>query len=220
MRTLVLIGASVLVILILAANAVTASAAVELLPGAAKTPFTGISGEVDLQIKGGPAIKCTKSEIKAGNAELLSKTTLLLIVDMTGCKSLGLAAKSTGDPSETILAHFEAELCTVQTKPLFGGILFKPLPLTIEVPTGNITYVIDGDFVGFLEPENKMAKEFPLDIKQAAGVQAIEGCLNAGGTQVVPETLLTSTNGGVFLTTGIEVKTGKFVFTTTQEFMT
>jgi hypothetical protein len=221
MRVFKLVSTFAVVMALTAIAATTASAAIEFLPGAAKTAFTGTSAEAVLQVKGGAAIKCTKSEVATGNGELLSSKTLLFIVDFTGCKTLGLPINSLGDKAEVILVHVEGETCTVSTSPLVGAVLLKPLPLHLEVPSVGTLLLVEGKFVGGLEPPNKSTKEYKLAIAQKEGKQGIEGCLNAAGTKVEPETLTTSENGKAAVASAEEAKSGTLVFTTTaQEFMT
>jgi hypothetical protein len=209
-----------LVLALTAIAASSASAAIEFKPGAAKTPFTGKSGEATLQVKGGFAIKCIKSEVLKGEGELLGPKAALFIVHWTGCTSLGLAENSLGDSSGVVLAHYEAEICTISTKPLVGGILLRLLPLHAEIPAASILLLEEGSFVAGLSPENGATKEFALKIEQKEGKQMIEGCLNAEGTKVVPETLTTSENGKAAVASAEEAKSGTLLFETEETFVT
>jgi hypothetical protein len=220
MRIFKLASALGLVLALTAIAASSASAAAEFKPGAAKTPFTGKSGEATLQVKGGASIKCKASEVLKGEGELLGPKTALFIIHLTGCTSLGLAENSLGDSSGVVLAHYEVETCTISTKPLFGGLLLKLLPLHIEIPAASVLLLEEGSFVSGLSPENKATKEFALKIEQKEGKQTIDGCLNAEGTKVVPETLTTSENGKAAVASAEEAKSGTLLFETEETFVT
>jgi hypothetical protein len=220
MRIYMLASSVVLTALTVTVMASAASAAIEILPGAAKTPFTATGGKDLVQEKGGTASQCTKSEVAKGSAELLSTKTLLFVIDLTGCKALGLSINSLGDVAGTVLVHYEGEFCTVSTKPLVGGLLLKPLPVHIEVPSAGVLLLEEGSVVGGVSPENTSSKEFRIKFEQKEGRQAIEGCLNAEGTKVVPETLTTSQNGKATVATGLEISEFAFTFETAQTFMT
>jgi hypothetical protein len=206
------------VVLALTAIAPT-SAAIEVKPGAAKTRFTGKSGEVTLQIKGGVAFKCKKADVLKNEGEVLGPKTALLLIDFSGCFGFGLAENSLGDSSGVILAHYEAEWCTISTKPLIGGLLLKLLPLHLEDTATGILSLDEGSLVVGVSPENKATKEFALKIEQK-GKQSIEGCLNAEGAKIVPETLTTSENGRAAIPSAEEASGGVLLFETEETFVT
>jgi hypothetical protein len=172
------------------------------------------------QVNSGVAIQCTKSEIKKGNGELLGETTLLFIIELSGCSFVGINVNSLGDASGVILVHYEGEACTIGTKPLVGGLLLKPLPLHLEIPAEGSLLLQEGSFVVGFGTENKSTREFKLKIEQKEGKPSIEGCLNAEGTKMTPETLTTSENGKSAVGTALEAKESVFFFEAAQEFMT
>jgi len=220
MRRLKLSGCAVLVILFSFYAASVASAVKPtFLPGTAGTAFTGKSGTLVWQTKGGGAIACGASEVAKGEGELLGSSALLFVFRFTKCTLAGLAENTLGDASGVTLIHVEAELCTISTKPLVAGLLLKPLPVHLEVPATKLLLVLEGSFVGTLSPENKKALVFTPTFTQKEGQQTVVGCLNEAGTKVEPEMLLWSADGGAFVQTGLEFKELSFTLASEQELM-
>jgi hypothetical protein len=209
-------GGFVLLFIFYAGSA--ASAAPSLLPGTAGTTFTGKSGKLTWQTKGGGAISCSASEVV--NGEIVSTALLLFLFRFTGCTLAGLAENTLGDASGVTLVHVEADFCAISNKPLVGGLLFKVLPVHLEVPSTKLLLVLEGSFVGTMSPENKKAFAFTPTFTQKEGKQTVEGCLNEAGTKLEPEMLLWSADGGTFVQTALEFKELSFTFASEQEFMT
>jgi hypothetical protein len=212
---------SVLGLAILLSAVATASALKpSFLPGKAATSFTGKSGALVWQTKGGGAIACGASEISKGAGELLGSTSLLFVATFTKCAFAGITMNSLGDASGIILVHMEGETCTISTSPLVGGLLLKPLPLHLEVPSTKLLLTLEGSFVGTLSPENKSTLVITPTFTQKEGKQTVEGCLNEAGTKVEPETLLWGADGGTPVQTALEFKEDSLTFAVAQEFMT
>lgn len=174
-----------------AVAAAIASAAPEFLPGVAGTKFTAKSKKLKFQVKEGATFECTSSKAEG---ELLGKTTALVIVDIEGCKSLGLFFNSLGDSSGIVLLHAEAEACFINLSPsLEAGLIISLLPAHLEAPAAEQLVVLEGSYVAKLEPLNTTVNEFFLVISQKGGVQSIDGCRTAAN-ELVKRTLTTLEN--------------------------
>jgi hypothetical protein len=214
MRIFKLIGAMLIVLALTAIATATASAAETLwawLPGATGTKFTGESKEARLEEKGGGKITCKAS---TASGEITGEKTLgLATIDFTGCLAFGFAALTLGDSKELILVHVHIHNCRIPGGS-HAGLLFKPLPVHIEIPVLSRLLKIEGSFVAEITPNEKSANEFKLIIEQSKGGQSIPEC--EGGSK---ETLLTSTNEGAFVQSGEEAKEGTVHFGIAQEAM-
>jgi hypothetical protein len=216
MRIVKLMAALVAAFAICAIGVATASAAETLwrwLPGSAKETFKGASDTGNVPIleisekagtfkcSKGTTILLTDSELKV-SSELLEKEAklALAILHLTGCESGGLAMKSKGDASGTILAHFELHNCVISTSPLVFGLLVLLLPITVEFPAvEKLTIAVSGSFVA---PISKVAaNDYTLNAEQTSWVQSVKKC--EGGTE---ETLLVSINGGANKKAGVGTK--------------
>lgn len=214
MRILKLTGALLVVLAFTAVAAATASATETLwvwLPGAEGTAFTGKSKTATLQMTDAKkqTIICTASTTTKG--EITTEKTLgLAIIEFTGCTSAGVAVNSEGDTSKVILVHVELHDCLIATG--HPGILILVLPLHIEIPALKALVLVLGSLVALVEPANKKAKEFKLNVTQKEGKQGIEKC--EGGTA---ETLLAELNTEGFKPAGEEAKEGSISFTATEQ---
>lgn len=213
MRTLKLAGAILVALAVMASLAATALAAETLrpcLPCATGATFTEKNKKVTLQVKGGSAVTCAEG---SAEGEVVAEQTLKLKVVHWGksCTSGGLPVDSLGDASGLILSHVELHICLSGSKLMW---LQKLLPLHLEVPSTKLLMTVEGAFISEITPINTSAKTFSLAIEQKEGKQAIEKC--EGGTA---QTLLTSSDGGAFVQTGIEVKEDSATFAAEQEFM-
>jgi hypothetical protein len=222
MRALKLITALGVVLALTAIAATTASAALSVgfLPGTDKTPFTGSSGKATLTA-GGLSINCTKSKTTGEilNASKLDPATeSLLIITFESCTVLTLPVNSVGDAPKTILTHVEAKSCIIKETPtLVGGILLKPLPVMLEVPSIGEKIEVTGDVIGRLLPENIKAELFTLDLNALKGVQEFKECKDASGEASKVEELKSSTNGETAVAASQEVKEGLIQFTTANK---
>jgi hypothetical protein len=225
MRTFKLLG-TLLAVLALAAIATASASAEEVLwkwlPGAPGTTFSGESGKATLQEDGGGSIICKKSETKAKEGELLEEgskegkdaTLALAFIHFSGCTAAGLATNSLGDSSGIILVHVDIHNCLISAGHF--GLLIKPLPVHLEIPSIGALKVVEGDFVAeILAVGTPPTTHWNLDINQVGGLQSIEKC--EGGAK---ETLLTETNhSGTQIQSAEEVKEGLILFTVAQEAM-
>jgi hypothetical protein len=212
MRVFKLTGAMVIVLAFTAIATATASAAETLwtwLPGATGTKFTGSSGKATLEKKSTGKITCESST--AAGEITGEKTLALATVDFKGCTAFGLSALTLGDSKGLILVHLEIHNCRIATGSN-AGLLIKPLPVHITIPSIGTLLLIEGSFVAELKPNKKLAKTFELVIAQSKGVQALEKC--EGGKA---ETLLTSENGGAFEQSGEEAEKGTIAWTTIEQ---
>jgi hypothetical protein len=211
MRVFKLIGVAALMLVLSAIAVGTASASV--LPGTKGTTITGSSGKATLQVKGGATINCTASTTKG---EVLSTEESLVLITFTTCSAFGLAANSVGDAAKTILVHVEAGSCSTE-KGAKQFILFKLLPVVIEIPSTKLTLEVTGDVLGVVTPANKKAKSFTVALEQKEGKQAFTEC-EVGGKKVT-HSLLTSVDAGTATVSGQEAVEGKLEFSAEQEFM-
>jgi hypothetical protein len=208
MRVFKLIGAMVIVLSVTVVVTTTALAQEILWPwllGKAGTKFTGESGKVTFEETGGGTIKCERSEV---SGEITSEKTLALAtIDFTGCKALGFAVHSLGDKTEAILWHAHIHNCVISTG--HAGLLIKPLPVHLEIPSLITLLETTGSFIVEIKPNREGgAKEFKLSegtIKKCEGGSA--------------ETLLSSKNGEKALPLGVEAKEGKIRFNEKEEAM-
>jgi hypothetical protein len=221
MRAFKLISALAIVLALTAIAAATASAEVEFLPGTAGTKFTASSKKATLTAKKTEtetiAVVCKTSK---STGELLSKTEALMLITFEGCESAGTGVNSVGDAAKTILAHVEAKACTISTSPLVGGILLKPLPLTLENPTTKLKIEVEGDVIGRLLPENvKETKLFTLDLNLKEGKQEFTKCKDGAGAELLEE-LSANVSGAGFKPATQSAEGGLLQFTVNEEWMT
>jgi hypothetical protein len=216
MRVIKLVGALTMLLALTVIAATTASAAVEFLPGAKGTAFTGESGKAIL--KGGGGITCKKSKT---TGELLGPTEALLVTTFEGCESAGLAVNGLGDAANIIKVHVEEKNCIISETPLVGGLLLKPLPVHIEIPSVKLLILIEGDVIGLLTPANKSTKAFTLGLAAKEEKQEVRECKDVAKEASKKETLVAKVDG-VEAGEGVEsVENGTLTFTTVaQEFMT
>jgi hypothetical protein len=159
---------------------VTASALPEFLPGAAGTKFTSFSGSGTLATASGVAITC---KADTDNGELLSKTTMTVTIDFTGCTLFGIVnAHSLGDASGTILTTATGALCYLSKTNKTVGVELTPTG-KVHIEVGSELTLIEGTVIGELTPVNVSTKgPAHLILEQSAnGKQKILTC--EGGTE-------------------------------------
>ncbi len=227
MHTLKLIGALTIVVALSAIVVVGTATAAETpwqwLPGSVGETFSGKSGTIELQQKGGGTFDCTSAtilltdEAKKVSSELTEGTEskdakgALLVVHITGCKALGFGFNSDGDPKETILAHYEIKGCMITKAEKRFGWLFKLLPIHVEVPTVKQLFTMEGAFVAEIKATaTKLV--FALAIEQKEGKQVIEKC--EGGEA---ETLKLKLGTGENLQSGVGVSGPEITFDMTKD---
>ncbi len=221
MRILKIASALVTMLAFTAIATATASAAETLwewLPGETGTEFTGESGKAKLQVKGGASITCTQSRILNKEGSITGERTLALAwIHFTGCKTLGTPVNSLGDESEIILVQVHIHNCLIEPGGEDGhlGWLLKVSPLHLEVPSVSLLLSVQGSLVVLMTTAGRMAKTFAPVVEQTAGQQKVGKC--EGGK---PEYKLeTSTDGGEFAQSGLEVKEGTITFAAEQDVM-
>jgi len=203
----------------LALTAITAGVALaSILPGNKGTKITGTSGKATLQVKGGPSITCEKSKT-TGEVES-PELSLILITFEPNCTAAGLAANSTGDAAKTILVHVEAGAC-FNAAHIDHYVLFKILPLKIEVPSDSLTLLVTGDVLGKVTPIGKKAKKFTVELIQNAGLQEVGPmeCVNSKGDKFKEVFLQTKVDAQVEAESGLDVEKGELEFSAEEEFM-
>ncbi len=227
MHTLKLIGALTIVVALSAIVVVGTATAAETpwqwLPGSVGETFSGKSGTIELQQKGGGTFDCTSAtilltdEAKKVSSELTEGTEskdakgALLVVHITGCRAGGLGLNSDGDPKETILAHYEIKGCMINRAETRFGWLFKLLPIHGEVPVVKQLFTMEGAFVAEIRPTaTKLV--FTLVIGQKEGKQAIEKC--EGGEA---ETLKVKLGTGTSLQLGMRAVGPEIIFDMTKD---
>lgn len=214
MRTLKLacaLGAALGLALVATAAANAAETLWLWLPGATGTKFTGKSAKVSLQIKGSGTVTCKET---FSNGELTGEQTLgLATIDFgNNCTAGGLPANSLGDASGTILVHAEIHNCRITANN--HGVLFKFLPLHIEVPSTKLLILVEGSYIAETAFLNIKLGTHPLLVEQKEGKQAIENC--EGGPKG-GYTLTTSLDGGEPKQTAIEAKEGTITWTSSEQ---
>jgi hypothetical protein len=179
-------------------------------PGTTGATFTGSSGKVTLQVKGGAAITCEKSALKGS---LTSEQTLGVgTVTVTICTLTGLAVLGLGDTAQTVTLHGAFHDCLISSGD--AGLLIKlSEPVHVEVPSTGLLMVFTGSLLVLALPnKSKKTGPFPLNAAQTAGVQAIEKC--EGGTA---QKLEASTDGSANVQTGAEMKEASITWAAAEE---
>jgi hypothetical protein len=229
MRIFKLIGALVVVLGFSAIAVATASAAETLwkwLPGTVGETFTGKTGSITWQVKGGGTVKCTKALIlltdselklsselmKEGSIEGKDATLWLAVIHLEGCTTGGLALNSLGDKAGIILFHVEIHNCMIKKEHF--GLLIKPLLIHLEIPAAKTLLELLGSFIALIEALPTEKRHFELNVTQVGGVQSIEKC--EGGEK---DTLLTSENHGAFVQAALEAKEFLILFDKEEETM-
>ena len=220
MRAFKLIGVLGAILALVAIAATTASAEVEFLPGTAGTKFTNAGEKATLTAKNSKgetvAVTCAKAK---STGELLSSKEALILITFETCTSAGVPVNSVGDAGGTILTHVEAKACTITSSPLVGGILLKPLPVTLEAPLLKLKIEVEGDVIGRLLAENVSQKEFKLDLNLKEGKQEFTKCKDGAGAELTEE-LKANVDAGGFLPATESAIGGKLTFTVNEEWMT
>jgi hypothetical protein len=161
----------------------------EFLPGSGS--YTATSGKSTLETKAKSSIECSSSADE-GSLSGVKKGTITM--DFKGCKASGLAARSLGDASESILLHGATTLCYINKSTKKVGMLIE-MPsggLHVEVSTLGTLLLITGAVIGTIEPVNtSKTGPYKIKFKETAGVQEVTKC--EGGSE---EILKTSVNGG------------------------
>jgi len=209
MRVFKLVAALILLPVLSAIVVATASAAETLwswLPGAAKTAFTGKSGKLTFQIKGGASITAPEATMTGELTE--SQTLGLALLTMSKATTSGIPINSEGDASGIILLHVETHNCRIKTGE--GGILVKLLPVHLEAPSIKLLFTMEGSYIA--SSSGGTGKVFTLVVSQTGGTQAIEKC--EGGAVA---TLSTSVDGSAFTQTGLEGKEVSLTFTSVEQ---
>ena len=201
MRAFKLISALSIILALTAIAAASASAEVEFLPGKAGTKVTGLSKKATLTAKNAKAeavgVTCQKSK---STGELKNGKEGKLDITFEECTVAGLAVNSAGDAAKTILAHVAAKACTITTTPLVGGVLLKPEPIELSVPSTKLTVNIEGDVIGRLLPENggKTSELLTLDLNLKEGAQEFTKCKDGTNPELTEE-LKAKVDAGTFL---------------------
>ncbi len=224
MRIFKLAGALVLVLAFSAVAVATSAAETpwQWLPGSVGETFTGKSGVAKLQQKGGATIECTSSTVLLTDEKTKTSSELtegtegkdakgaLAIIHFSGCKTLGTGTNSDGDEKEIILVHVELKNCMINKAAKTFGVLFKLLPVHLEVPLVKQLINVEGSFVAEIKSVTKL--QYTLVITQKEGAQTIEKC--EGGEK---ETLLSSVNEGAFIQSGENAEKGELLFDMTKD---
>ncbi len=69
------------------------------------------------------------------------------IVELSGCKIIGLSANSLGSAKGIILEGLHLHNCVITLSPMVFGVLIEVQSLTVEMPTAGLTAQISGSFV-------------------------------------------------------------------------
>jgi hypothetical protein len=190
----------------------SAVAATGILPAVSGTVFTGKTGKLTLQIKGGLTITCTSSTT---TGEVVSTSKLLILTIGKSCTTVGLPVNSLSDASGQILIHVEAPPCVGLGLPPSISITLEFLELHLEVPAVGLLFVTRGAAVAPVVPDNTSVRRFTLSPSQKGGEQSVTKC--QGGPA---RTLETSADSGSFVQTGLEAAEDTLEFGTEEEFMT
>jgi hypothetical protein len=224
MRTFRLLGALVVALAFSAVVVASASAAEVLwkwLPGSAGETFTGKTGKITWQQKGGASITCNKSLILltfgGANSELLKEGSLegkdatlaLALMHAEECATGGLSINSAGDASKIILIHLEIHNCMIALGDF--GLLIKYLPVSLEVPSTKLTISLEGALIAPVTATTEKVRFEPF-IEQKEGKQTIESCKE--GTV---QTLKAKVDTGENKQTGEEAKEGFLTFDATKD---
>ncbi len=225
MHTHKLIGALAIALALSVIGISTASAAEtpwQWLPGSVGETFTGKSGPITFQQKGGASISCTSATILLTDGALKVSSELtegtegkdakgaLLIIHLAGCKTLGTGMNSDGDEKETVLAHYEIKNCITNKAAKTFGLLFKLLPLHLEIPLVKQLLNVEGSFVAEIKAVTKL--QYTLVIEQKEGAQKIEKC---EGGEV--ETLKSKLGNEANRQTGVAAEKGEITFDMTKD---
>jgi hypothetical protein len=182
----------------------------EALPG--KSKFTGKTGKVTFQVKGGASVICKSS---TGSGEITTTKSGTGTIDFEGCTTVGLQIHSLGDEGSVILAKGEAVLCYLNKASHIVGLVVR-LPVGgvhVEVPATKLLLVKTGAFIFAVSPVNSKQTTFKEEAKQKEGKQEFEKC--EGGAK---EVLFLSTDAGEPVQTGVE-GSGEVTFESAQELM-
>jgi hypothetical protein len=213
-----LIGALALVLAFTAISVATASAVETLwkgLPGSAGETFTTSTAKPLLEGLAGSRISCSKAKgtgelLKEGTIEDKDATLALTTITIEGCKAEGLLPiNSLGDAKELVLLHGEIHACMI--KPGDFGLLLKPLPVHLEVPSVGLLIVIEGAVIGLAEATADK-KVFQLHTKQTKGDQEISKC--EGGTA---QSLTIKDDAAAVEDVGVAVAEGTLTFAGTKD---
>jgi hypothetical protein len=210
MRASKLIITSATALMLIAIAPAAASAEVEFLPGKAGTPFTDSSGKAVLNAGTALPITCEKSK---STDELLSSKEALMVIGFEECLAGGLGAHTIGDALRTILVHVEAKGCYIKELPFLGGLLLKPLPVTIEVPASKLTITVEGDVIARVLPEKVEAELFTLDLNAPSGVQEYKECKDGLTGMMLKEDLKAKLDAEPMVLAALEVKGADLLFT-------
>jgi hypothetical protein len=185
----------------------------ELLPGVQGTSITDKSGKVTMQIKGGFSTICEKSKStgEVGEGKTLGGETITL----EGCTTAGLTSLTEGGKEKGVIT-IPVFLHTCVIKSGDAGIKFTLAEeIHVFVPAIKASLVVKGTFIALIAPTKSLKTgPFSLGVEQKEGKQSIEKC--EGG---IAQTLETSTNGGVFVQTGIQFSEATLTFGVAQEIM-
>jgi hypothetical protein len=214
MKSLKLIGLSLLAVFALGAFAASASAEEGFLPTPSKATVLG--GEGTLESTGGEKIVCKEADDVP--ATFTNDKTATATLHFLGCKSAGFEIHSEGDEKEIILVPVEALGCldpkNSEKKLLdeFGGagtITGGNLKL-VQTATG-LKVEIKGTLLGAILTTGE-AKLFSGEILGKAGKQTVTECLQ--GEKIIKHNLEASFKGAAFLSVSANVTGGLTQFPT------
>jgi hypothetical protein len=215
MKSLKLIGLSLLAVFALGAFAASAFAEEGFLP----TPKTATSlgGVSVLTSTGGEVIECAKSDEVTLTSVNDKKSTGTL--RFLGCKSAGFAVNSVGDKSEEILVPIEFLVC-LDAKNNEGKLLDEfgmaatitgGTPLKIEQPATGVKVEVKGTALAAILTTGE-AKLFSVEFLGSKGKQTVTECLQ--GETKIKHNLESSFKGGAFLPDSQNVVGGLVQFPT------
>jgi hypothetical protein len=211
MKSLKLIGLSLLAVLALGAFAASAFAEEGFLP----TPKTAtiLGGESIFESTGGEKLVCTKSD--EVTVTFTNDKTSTATLRFLGCKSAGFAINSEGDKTEEILVPVEFLGC-LDPKNSEGklldefGIAEKVVgTLKLIQPATGIKIEVRGTALSAILTTSP-AKLFSVEFLGKAGQQTVTECLQ--GETKIKHNLESSVKGGAFLPLSLNVVGGLIQF--------
>jgi len=192
MKALRILGLSLLALLAL--GAVMAGGALAEEGVLEPQNFTIKGGTHKLENLNKESIECTSVTgsgvpLPAGEKDRDTHSTGTL--DCNGCKSLGFACNTLGDPSGTILVNVLYLLCLINATKLQWGILIQSTedPVHLEIPGPKVLLLLKGAVIGFLltklkgvnlegDPEGK---EFAVVFNEADAIPRLKCSLKELG---------------------------------------
>jgi len=221
MKSMKLIGLSLLALFALGAFAASASAEEGFLPTSKANILGGAS---TLETKAGSKIKCEKLDESA--VTFTNDKTATATLHWSGCRAEGLfAVNSTGDAAEVILVKVKFLVC-LDPKSSAGTLVDEfgvagevEGTAKLEVPAAKAEIEVKGTALGAVLTTGK-AKLFSVEFLAAAakeGKQAVTECLQ--GTTKIVHNLLANKNKGAFEAASENVVGGLIQFEKETELM-